>query len=94
MDELNNLHLPEAMDSIEHIIKEVFWSGCDVYRERYLELIMAVGLKYPNETRHQTALRYIISAEISHDYIGAVTDMPLQQPQAPSHKPDGQPDLP
>jgi hypothetical protein len=30
----------------------------------YIELIMAVGNKYPNETRHETALRYIKSAEI------------------------------
>lgn len=29
----------------------------------YYELIMAVGKKYPNETRHQTALRYIIEKE-------------------------------
>lgn len=30
----------------------------------YQELLMAVGNKYPNETRHQTALRYIRNAEI------------------------------
>lgn len=30
---------------------------------RYDELIMAVARKYPNETRHQTALRYILQAE-------------------------------
>jgi hypothetical protein len=29
----------------------------------YLELIYAVGKIYPNETRHQTALRYIQEAE-------------------------------
>lgn len=29
----------------------------------YYELIYAVGNKYPNETRHETALRYIRSAE-------------------------------
>lgn len=33
----------------------------------YHELIMAVGNKYPNETRHQTALRYIKNAEDSGD---------------------------
>jgi uncharacterized coiled-coil protein SlyX len=32
-------------------------------RELYNELIMAVGNKYKDETRHQTALRYIIMAE-------------------------------
>lgn len=30
---------------------------------KYNELIMAVASKYPNETRHQTALRYIKNAE-------------------------------
>lgn len=36
---------------------------------KYMELIMAVGNKYPGETRHQTALRYIRQAEQSpaHD---------------------------
>ena len=29
----------------------------------YQELIMAVTTKFPNETRHQTALRYIVTAE-------------------------------
>jgi len=36
-------------------------------RKKYNELIMAVGNKYPDETRHQTALRYIKQAEISSD---------------------------
>jgi len=27
--------------------------------EKYDELIFAVGMKYPGETRHETALRYI-----------------------------------
>lgn len=31
--------------------------------EKYQELILAVGNKYPDETRHQTALRYIRSVE-------------------------------
>ena len=32
-------------------------------RRDYLELIYAVGNKWPGETRHQTALRYIYNAE-------------------------------
>lgn len=32
--------------------------------ELYNELLFAVGKKYPNETRHQTALRYIRQAEM------------------------------
>ena len=35
----------------------------DRLRRDYDELIMAVGNKYPGETRHQTALRYIQRAE-------------------------------
>jgi len=31
--------------------------------DRYAELILAVINKHPNETRHQTALRYIRQAE-------------------------------
>ncbi|MDA3835144.1 MAG: hypothetical protein PF495_17305 [Spirochaetales bacterium] len=37
------------------------------YQEKYGELIMAVCNKYPNETRHETALRYIQQAEMSSD---------------------------
>ena len=33
------------------------------FRKDYMELIMAVAKKYPNETRHQTALRYILERE-------------------------------
>jgi len=33
----------------------------------YYELLYAVGKKYPGETRHETALRYIRQAEASSD---------------------------
>ncbi len=33
------------------------------YEKLYNELIYAVGKKWPNETRHETALRYILEAE-------------------------------
>ena len=36
-------------------------------KDKYYELIMAVGNKYDGETRHQTALRYIKTAESSSD---------------------------
>ena len=39
---------------------QVELSAC---KERYGELIMAVERKYPNETRHETALRCIREAE-------------------------------
>ena len=35
----------------------------DAFKEQYYELLYAVGNKYPNETRHETALRYITQAE-------------------------------
>jgi hypothetical protein len=36
-------------------------------QEKYDELIFAVGKKYPSETRHETALRYIQQAERGSD---------------------------
>ena len=35
----------------------------DEVERKYHELIMAVGTKWPGESRHETALRYIKSAE-------------------------------
>lgn len=40
-------------------------------RHQYEELIMGVARKYPDETRHQTALRYILRAEQSSDNVGS-----------------------
>ena len=40
-------------------------------RQLYMELIYAVGLKHPGETRHQTALRYILEAEHTSDLTAA-----------------------
>ena len=42
-------------------------SEIDRLKKLYNELIFAVGNKYPDETRHQTALRYILSCEQSPD---------------------------
>ena len=49
-------------DEIARLIHgyEAELSAC---KERYNELIMAVVYKFPNETRHQTALWYIREAE-------------------------------
>jgi hypothetical protein len=33
------------------------------YKEKYFELIMGVANKFPDETRHETALRYIKERE-------------------------------
>mgnify|MGYP001603984726 CR=1 FL=1 len=37
----------------------------------YQELLYAVGQKHPDETRHQTALRYIRQAELQHESVPA-----------------------
>ena len=46
--ELNDLHYPIENEDIKN---------------KYYELLFAVGNKYKDETRHQTALKYIKSAE-------------------------------
>jgi hypothetical protein len=38
----------------------------DEYKKKYEELLYAVMSKFPNESRHETALRYIKQAE-THD---------------------------
>lgn len=45
---------------VVYFIVEYFLMSVD---DKYNELIMAVGNKYPNETRHETALRYIQERE-------------------------------
>lgn len=41
--------------NVEHEIEEL--------KQKYNELLYAVGNKYPNESRHQTAFKYIRQAE-------------------------------
>lgn len=41
-------------DKVDHLERQL---------EEYYKLLYAVETKYPNETRHQTALRYIQQAE-------------------------------
>ena len=36
---------------------------CEDIQAKYNELLFSVGNKFPNETRHETALRYIREAE-------------------------------
>jgi hypothetical protein len=40
-----------------------------VLEDKYNELILSVGNKYPNESRHETALRYIRNAETPKDNV-------------------------
>lgn len=37
--------------------------GASDYKALYHELVYQVGIKHPDETRHQTALRYLTNAE-------------------------------
>lgn len=51
------------------------------YEKLYHELLFAVGKKYPGETRHHTALRYILNAERGSNQAQASA-----QPQAEEKK--------
>lgn len=61
-----------AMPKCESMtVNESYWqearqyaSNVDFWHNKYQELLMAVGNKYPGETRHETALRYIRKAEM------------------------------
>lgn len=48
-------------------IQESRFEQLESTEEGYYELIMAVENKYPNETRHQTALRFIREAQQPHN---------------------------
>lgn len=48
---------------IKAMIKCAYEAGRRTVQERYSELLYAVERKWPDETRHQTALRYIKNAE-------------------------------
>lgn len=63
-----------------------FEAGQRAEREKYNELIMAVASKYPNETRHQTALRYIQQAESNKG--DGIATASLETPLSGEEKPD------
>ena len=44
-------------------------------KEKYYELLMAVQSKFPDETRHETALRYIRNAEIGSNEASEATSI-------------------
>lgn len=50
--------------------------------ERYQELIMAVGNKHEGETRHETALRYILEAERGSDIAADILEGKDNRPPA------------
>lgn len=52
----------EALTRIEQQLQ-----ARDELQTKYHELLYGVASKFPNESRHETALRYILNAE-NHDY--------------------------
>lgn len=53
----------QEKDEANNNSKTVSDTPHDPDRKRYLELVMAVQRKFPDESRHETALRYIQEAE-------------------------------
>lgn len=47
-----------------------------VWKEKYFDLIMSVGCKYPKESRHETAKRYIYEAENARRFQKVNTVLP------------------
>ena len=54
---------PAAIQAAGFASVEDLLAAWQVAKQQHTELIMGVVRKYPNETRHQTALRYIHKAE-------------------------------
>jgi hypothetical protein len=59
------VHVDRDTDRLREKIKDL--------EDKYSELIMEVSIKHPDETRHETARRYIRQAEVSSDQCGAKT---------------------
>ena len=62
----------QGLDALREAIREQRTKDPNDYKALYHELIYAVASKYPNESRHQTALRYITRAETSSGEASAV----------------------
>lgn len=72
-------YVVEGNDDIKSFLHQIYDQAKAEQREedakveeKYNELIMAVGNKYPGETRHKTALRYIKNAENSNHTATAI----------------------
>lgn len=68
VEALKAAHKAEA-DSLRERVAELQLDH-DHLSGKYYELIYQVSRKYPGETRHETALRYLREAERSHDATG------------------------
>ena len=58
-------HLADAKEQLRLCNVDQFTTAAELAdaQRNYMDLIMSVGKAYPNETRHQTALRYIRECE-------------------------------
>ena len=57
---------------LERFAHEAYAAGAAAEREKYNDLLMAVGEKFHDESRHETALRYIREAESKSDCAAAI----------------------
>lgn len=59
-----NLH-----DKLQEEFQEILdnYERLEKIEKKYNELLLAVGNKYPDESRHETALRYIKTTELRLD---------------------------
>ena len=77
----NSIHdqVKDLEDVMSPILKRLYdigyAAGAAAEREKYNELLMAVGKKFPNESRHETALRYIREAESKSDCAKTISAM-------------------
>ena len=76
--ELGQIIDGETRDYFNGLVSEIDRLKAEVDRQtmraetaevKYYELIMAVERKYPDETRHETALKYIRDAEAIKDCV-------------------------
>lgn len=63
-DKLSQFHeYCERNGIVDSIAVFAIWNDWQDIKEKYNELIMSVAKKFPNESRHETALRYIVERE-------------------------------
>jgi hypothetical protein len=51
----------------QDVASQTVTQSVQTIEEKYNELLYAVGNKFPGESRHETALRYIQQAEVSNE---------------------------
>lgn len=63
--------------NISGVIAALLWAAQEIERKDrlYNELLYAVASKFPDESRHQTALRYIKSAEHRPHGVGQCAEL-------------------